>query len=131
MPPTEWNRTRTSNPNVTDEAQCVILRNRFRYRSKCATLPYFYWTLGDCDVAAATLCKKKPRDIGCIVGNGADYQGTANISQTGMPCMQWSDPRIQHSQAAVSRAAVARLDHAAARSSNAHLPIKPTSNGTK
>ena len=58
----EWERTLTGNPNVTGNAQCVILRNRFKYNSKCAHLPYFYWTLGECDVAAATLCKKKQVD---------------------------------------------------------------------
>jgi len=113
---------------VTDSAQCVILRNRFRHRSRCATLPYFYWTLGECDVAAATLCKKKPRDIGCIVGNGADYQGPANVSQTGSLCMHWSDPRIRHSRAEVSRVSVAQLDHSSARLSNPKLPIKSPHN---
>lgn len=90
--------------------QCIILRNRFEYKERCATLPYFFWTLGDCEVAAAALCKKSPRDIGCVMGNGADYQGTANISKTGMACLAWNDPRIRHVQALPSRAAVANLD---------------------
>ena len=39
----EWNGTLTANPNLSNEAQCIILRNQFRYRSECAHLPYFYW----------------------------------------------------------------------------------------
>lgn len=107
---TEWDRNKTGNPAASAKPQCVILRNRFSYRNKCAALPYFYWTLGDCDVAAVTLCKKKPRDIGCIVANGADYQGTANVSQTGVPCLNWNDPRIKHVLAKSSREAVANQE---------------------
>ena len=55
----EWERSLVGNPNVTGTAQCVILRNRFKYRSRCSSLPYFYWTLSECDTAAAGLCKKK------------------------------------------------------------------------
>jgi hypothetical protein len=95
----------------------LILVKRFQYRNRCATLPYFFWTLGECDVAAAAVCKKNTRDIGCVVGNGADYQGIANVSKTGLPCLGWNDPRIRHVQAIPSRAAVAVLDSAAAKSS--------------
>lgn len=98
------------NPNLTRQHECVLLRNRFEYRNQCSVLPYFFWTLGDCDVAAAVVCKKAPRDIGCVFGNGADYQGTANVSQSGTPCLAWSDPRIRHIQAKPSRAAIARSD---------------------
>lgn len=108
----EWNRTKTGNPAASSTTQCILLRNRFEYRSRCATLPYFFWTLGQCDVAAAAVCKKSLRDIGCVIGNGADYQGSANISKTGLPCLPWSDPRIKHVLATSSRAAVAHLDRA-------------------
>ena len=77
----------------------MILVKRFQYRNRCATLPYFFWTLGECDVAAAAVCKKNTRDIGCVVGNGADYQGISNVSKTGLPCLGWNDPRIRHVQA--------------------------------
>ena len=62
----EWDGTRNGNPNVTANAQCVTLSNRFQYHSKCATVPYYYWSLEKCDTLAATMCKTKPRDIGYI-----------------------------------------------------------------
>lgn len=95
----------------------MLLVKRFEYRNRCATLPYFFWTLGECDIAAAAVCKKSPRDIGCVVGNGADYQGMANVSKSGTPCLAWNDPRIRHVLAKPSRAAVAVLDSAGAKSS--------------
>ncbi|XP_032783777.2 uncharacterized protein LOC116921556 isoform X1 [Daphnia magna] len=112
-----WDRSKTGNPAAKATPQCMLLVKRFEYRNRCATLPYFFWTLGECDIAAAAVCKKSPRDIGCVVGNGADYQGMANVSKSGTPCLAWNDPRIRHVLAKPSRAAVAVLDSAGAKSS--------------
>lgn len=69
------------------------------------------------------MCKKSPRDIGCVIGNGADYQGTANISKTGVPCLAWNDPRIRHVMAKTARAAVANLDSTSRRKPSAKLSL--------
>ena len=59
-----------------------------------------------------------------MVGNGADYKGTANVSVSGAPCLAWNDGRIRHVLAPQSRSAVARLD----RTTSQSIPVIKHSN---
>ena len=86
-----WELSNPSKPAMSYDNQCIVLRNRFSYKEKCAVLPSFYWTFGDCDLNGAVICKKKPRELDCIVGNGIYYRGNTNSSETGKPCMRWDD----------------------------------------
>ena len=72
-----------------------MMRNPFPYSPHCVQISYFFWTPADCDSNGAVICKKKPRELDCIFGNGTDYQGKVNVSKTGRPCLNWNDPDIQ------------------------------------
>ena len=125
---TGWNQNTSGNPIlIGDGAKCVVLSNQFSYQSGCALVPHFYWTLADCSDRAVAVCMKNPRNIGifwkqsswthllnsnyfhqgCIIDNGRDYSGVANVSQSGLNCMSWSDARIRHASAQAARKALA------------------------
>jgi hypothetical protein len=73
------------------------MRNQFPHKSQCVQIPYFFWTLEECDNSdnGTVICTKKPRELDCLVDNGTDYQGKVNVSKTGRPCLNWDHPDIQ------------------------------------
>lgn len=83
--------------NPDANSKCVVLRNRYHYNDKCVVLPYFFWSLDNCDTMhyVTSVCVKKPRNIGCIIDQGNNYYGKANVSVSGKPCLPWSDPNIR------------------------------------
>ena len=60
---------------------------------------------------------------GCIDGNGVDYKGTANISQSGTPCMAWNDRTIRHVLVHRARSAVASLENLKDAYHHSTIPI--------
>ena len=89
-----WESLNSVKPNISNDNQCIILRNRFPHKEKCELLPSFFWTLDDCDLNGAVVCKKKPRELDCVVGKGVYYQGIINVSETGKPCMRWDNAGV-------------------------------------
>ena len=89
-----WESLDSIKPVSSNNNQCIVLSNRFPHKDKCTVLPPFYWTLSDCDLNGAVVCKKKRRQLDCIVGNSVYYQGTTNLSETGKPCMRWDNPGV-------------------------------------
>ena len=92
---TGWDSTVPTIPAVAFYSQCIIFRNRFPHNSQCVIVPYFFWTLGECDIGAAIICEKPSRDLDCVIGKGVDYKGKMNVSETGKPCLHWDDQGIQ------------------------------------
>ena len=74
------------------------MRNQFPHKWQCVQIPYFFWTLEQCDnsdINGTVICTKKPRELDCLIDNGTVYQGKVNVSKTGRPCLNWDHPDIQ------------------------------------
>ncbi|CAL4064347.1 unnamed protein product, partial [Meganyctiphanes norvegica] len=81
-------------------SHCIVLRDTFPLnadsqdqRSRAPT-DYFFWQLSDCNKKFAYICEMDKKDIGCIHGNGANYEGGADVTANGLACLNWSDPKL-------------------------------------
>ncbi|KAE8736584.1 hypothetical protein FOCC_FOCC017961 [Frankliniella occidentalis] len=105
-------------PKVSDRPLCILLKKDF----PCDTWPgavtggrgagrgggygswqgvrscgaeYFFWHGEDCAIRQKSypyVCERKADDVGCLGPSGTEYEGTANVSWNGLPCVNWDSP---------------------------------------
>lgn len=90
-------------PATTTHPLCIAISRSFpcpvdEVTTACET-DYFYWSARNCDelYADAFICKRPNDAVGCVVRNGRDYSGTANVSATGLPCHYWNHEKVKPS----------------------------------
>ncbi|XP_034235276.1 uncharacterized protein LOC117641771 [Thrips palmi] len=104
-------------PKVGERSLCVLLKKDF----PCSSWPgagggaggsggagygnwqgarscgaeYFYWHAEDCAIRQKSypyVCERRADDVGCLGPSGTEYDGTANVSWIGQPCVSWDAP---------------------------------------
>ncbi|XP_063217165.1 uncharacterized protein LOC134527975 isoform X2 [Bacillus rossius redtenbacheri] len=97
-----WTREYGGTPQISDKPLCLEATRMFpcdmsyyssqeqEDRKMCAA-NYFYWDTEDCSVSHSHpyICEKPRLDIGCANGAGDDYDGPANVTVNGEPCLDW------------------------------------------
>ncbi|KAK3908488.1 Lysyl oxidase-like protein 2 [Frankliniella fusca] len=56
---------------------------------------YFFWHAEDCAIRQKShpyVCERKADDVGCLGPRGTTYEGAANVSWNGLPCVAWDSP---------------------------------------
>ncbi|XP_070386371.1 neurotrypsin-like, partial [Dermacentor albipictus] len=77
--------------------ECLILERVFQESSRGALLDdaRHRWNTVHCSERLPFICEKAAFPIGCRKTGGL-YFGSANVTETGKPCMRWEDPRNGH-----------------------------------
>ena len=55
---------------------------------------YYFWALDDLQTKLPFICERPKNEIGCIDGNGENYQGHANRGESGDLCESWNSPYL-------------------------------------
>lgn len=59
---------------------------------------YFFWDSVKCETLKEDklpwICERPMSDIGCVVGRGEAYSGTANTTASGKACLPWDHPKV-------------------------------------
>ncbi|KAK6643897.1 hypothetical protein RUM43_000162 [Polyplax serrata] len=57
---------------------------------------YFFWDVEDCNEIRTSvyICERPMDDIGCVIGSGEGYVGTANTTASGQACLPWDHPKV-------------------------------------
>ncbi|XP_049832899.1 serine protease svh-1-like isoform X1 [Schistocerca gregaria] len=98
-----WQLEHETPPATATHPLCIVISRTFpcildEMTTACET-DYFYWSARDCNklYADAFICKRPYDAVGCVVRNGRDYSGTANVSVTGLPCHYWNHEKVKSS----------------------------------
>ncbi|XP_025406310.1 uncharacterized protein LOC112680434 isoform X2 [Sipha flava] len=98
-----WELRKTVVPVIkSNRALCIVLQKSFPCPSnpnstKLCDSEYYYWEAIDCGTKTDRLpyvCERNVDDIGCLIGAGSDYVGSANTTATGNACLSWEDQRV-------------------------------------
>ncbi|XP_078053179.1 uncharacterized protein LOC144478771 isoform X1 [Augochlora pura] len=98
-----WMEDKNHSPVVGARSVCVVMKRKFpcheRPDSLCVA-DYFFWDTEDCATSTkghSYICKRPYDDIGCVYGKGGLYDGNANVTANGKPCLPWADEKVAHS----------------------------------
>ncbi|XP_076379231.1 uncharacterized protein LOC143259719 isoform X2 [Megalopta genalis] len=98
-----WIEDKKHSPVAGARSICVVMKRKFpcheRPDSLCVA-DYFFWDTEDCATSTkghSYICKRPYDDIGCVYGKGGLYEGNANVTANGKPCLPWADEKVAHS----------------------------------
>ncbi|XP_046667977.1 uncharacterized protein LOC124359347 isoform X2 [Homalodisca vitripennis] len=102
-----WEGNKTAFPGTkSNRALCVIARRYFpcpvstkrtTVETSFCDAEYYFWDVEDCAIMSNKhpyVCERDADDIGCIVNNGQDYNGQANVTETSKACLPWSSTQV-------------------------------------
>ncbi|VVC45038.1 C-type lectin fold,Low-density lipoprotein (LDL) receptor class A, conserved site,Kringle-like fold,SRCR [Cinara cedri] len=98
-----WEFKKTLSPDInSNRALCIVLQKAFPCPSnpngtKLCDSEYYYWEAIDCGKKTDQLpyvCERDVDDIGCIIGSGSEYTGSANTTASGNVCLSWEDTNV-------------------------------------
>ncbi|CAB4062623.1 SVH1 [Lepeophtheirus salmonis] len=69
-----------------------FIESSLRRRRDLRLTDYYFWTLEDFSIKLPFICESKKNDIGCIIGNGDSYEGSATRGESGVTCLPWKSP---------------------------------------
>ncbi|XP_021942881.1 uncharacterized protein LOC110841538 isoform X2 [Zootermopsis nevadensis] len=112
-----WTNNLRSPPKTGDRPICIVAKRVFpcehayytsdgisdvgidsheHQRVRMCAANYFYWDTEDCSITHSHpyVCERPLDDIGCVNVEKYNYQGSANVTASGLPCLHWDDPLI-------------------------------------
>ncbi|XP_039277670.1 serine protease svh-1-like [Nilaparvata lugens] len=91
----------------TGRGLCVVAKHMFpcpgaastadRAETRLCDAEHYFWHVEDCSIMSGShpyVCERKADDIGCIVGDGRSYRGTANVTESGSQCLAWDNQLV-------------------------------------
>ena len=76
----------------------ITMQRKFRYvkpsQSQPRLIDYYFWALESLNSKLPYICEKPQKNIGCVEGNGENYQGIADRGESGVKCQPWNSPYL-------------------------------------
>ena len=90
-----WQGEKKGRPLSLDENYMgITMQRKFRYvkpsQSQPRLIDYYFWALESLNSRLPYICEKRQKNIGCIEGNGENYQGIADRGESGIKCQSWN-----------------------------------------